>query len=305
MNKKLISVIIPIYNSEKYLSECLDSVINQTYENLEIILVNDGSIDNSECVAKQYQNKDKRIRYFYKNNEGSGLTRNFGYEKSNGDYILFLDSDDYIDVKMIEKLYNVIQDNDSFSVMLQGYKVVGNDITLVKRNINEISLLRSPSVCIRLFNNKVLKKSGIIFLNNKIGEDLEFVAKLLIYNNKISYVDEPLFYYRIHDESTIQSSNVEDMFSIFESINGIEEYAKSIDKYEENKKLLEYINISHILYGTTTIIMRLDNYKVEDIKKCIDYVIKKYPLWYENEYINLYFKNEFIFINSLLEEYRF
>ena len=94
----LISVIIPIYNVEKYLSKCLDSVINQDYENLEIILVNDGTRDNSLAIANTYQSKDTRIKVYSQRNQGLSAARNIGLDKANGDYITFIDSDDYIDL---------------------------------------------------------------------------------------------------------------------------------------------------------------------------------------------------------------
>ena len=92
--KKGISIIVPIYNSEKYLNKCIDSLINQTEKNIEIILVNDGSTDNSEEIIKEY--KDKRIKYYKNKNQGIGKTRNFGIEQATGSYIMFVDSDDYI-----------------------------------------------------------------------------------------------------------------------------------------------------------------------------------------------------------------
>ena len=95
INRKDVSIIIPIYNASKYLKRCLDSVINQTKTELEIILINDGSTDNSEEIIKEY--KDKRIRYFKNKNQGIGKTRNFGITKATGKYIMFLDSDDFLD----------------------------------------------------------------------------------------------------------------------------------------------------------------------------------------------------------------
>lgn len=100
----LVSIIIPIYNVEKYLAECLQSIINQTYSNIEIILVNDGSTDNSEKICLNYIKLDKRIKYYYKKNGGLSSSRNYGLTKSHGSYICFIDSDDFIDNNYVEKL---------------------------------------------------------------------------------------------------------------------------------------------------------------------------------------------------------
>ena len=103
---KLISVIIPVYNAEKFLKSCLDSVVNQTYKNLEIILVDDGSKDNSLEICKQYEKKDKRIKLICKKNGGAASARNLALTIAKGDYITFVDSDDFINLEMYEYLYS-------------------------------------------------------------------------------------------------------------------------------------------------------------------------------------------------------
>ena len=105
----MVSVIIPIYNVEKYLSECIESVINQTYSDLEIILVNDGSTDNCRDICERYKRKDSRIKLVHKNNGGLSSARNAGIDVANGDYYTFIDSDDYIMSDMIEQLVYAIQ----------------------------------------------------------------------------------------------------------------------------------------------------------------------------------------------------
>ena len=107
----LISVIVPIYNSEKYLDNTIKSIINQTYKNLEIILVDDGSTDKSYEICKKYQKKDNRIKLFHQKNKGVSFARNIGIENSNGEFLTFLDSDDLIDKKMYEKLFNAFDNN--------------------------------------------------------------------------------------------------------------------------------------------------------------------------------------------------
>ena len=99
-----VSIIVPVYNVEKYLKRCVDSLIEQSYKNLEIILVDDGSKDNSFSICKEYESKDSRVRIFHKENEGLGLTRNYGIEKSTGEYITFVDSDDYLTLDAVETM---------------------------------------------------------------------------------------------------------------------------------------------------------------------------------------------------------
>lgn len=129
MKYDLISVIIPVYNNENYFERCIKSVIEQTYNNIEIIIINDYSIDNVESIILKYKELDKRIKY-YKNtkNEGVGYTRNFGISKFTGKYIYFLDSDDYIENNCLEILYKNIKENDNFSSWKEN-KYVKNTFT--------------------------------------------------------------------------------------------------------------------------------------------------------------------------------
>ena len=109
MHKELISIIVPVYNVEKYVEKCINSIINQTYKNLQIILVDDGSKDNSGKICDEFKLKDNRIEVIHKNNGGLSDARNAGLKLAKGDYIGFVDSDDYIEADMYETLYNLIK----------------------------------------------------------------------------------------------------------------------------------------------------------------------------------------------------
>ena len=124
MNKKDISIIVPIYNAEKYLNKCIDSIINQTKKELEIILINDGSTDNSETIIKKYD--DKRIKYFKNKNQGIGKTRNFGIDKATGKYIMFLDSDDFLELNACEKMYEKAEKEKLDIVVCDYYRYFDN-----------------------------------------------------------------------------------------------------------------------------------------------------------------------------------
>ncbi len=108
-----ISIIIPIYNSEKYIEQCINSILNQTFKNFELILINDGSTDNSRVICERYENKDKRIKLFNIGNRGVSSARNLGIENSRGKYIMFCDSDDYVKNTWCEELYKLIKDNNN------------------------------------------------------------------------------------------------------------------------------------------------------------------------------------------------
>ena len=136
MNKKDISIIVPIYNAEKYLNKCIDSIINQTKKELEIILINDGSTDNSETIIKKYD--DKRIKYFKNKNQGIGKTRNFGIDKATGKYIMFLDSDDFFELDMVSNLIQKIDETNADVVIYKANRV---DNRLQKKQSNSKRIL--------------------------------------------------------------------------------------------------------------------------------------------------------------------
>lgn len=288
---KLISVIIPVYNNEKYFERCILSVINQSYKNIEIIIINDCSTDNVKNIIEKYKKIDKRISYYENiNNMGVGYTRNRGLDLAKGKYIYFLDSDDYIEKKCLELLHKSISINSSFSCMLRGFKEIDGKRTETHRTPEELLLLQSPSVDIRLFNKKVIDMSKVRFSDLKIAEDLEFIFKLLIFNEHVSFVDEALYTYVIHADSSLRSnlSNQLDTLLAFDSIC---EFAKNNNKYDLFVNAIEFAAVSHILVGTTSRIMNTQNYKKEDILKCVNYVKEKFPNWEINEYVHKYLFN--------------
>ena len=124
MNKVDISIIVPIYNAEKYINKCVDSLLRQTKKEIEFILINDGSTDNTDSLLREY--KDKRIKYFKNKNQGIGKTRNFGIDKAKGKYLMFIDSDDYIEKDACEKLFNKAENSKLDLVVCNFYKVYDN-----------------------------------------------------------------------------------------------------------------------------------------------------------------------------------
>lgn len=199
-NRDLISIIIPIYNVEKYLEKCLDSVIKQTYDNIEIILIDDGSEDKSKQICDDYAKIDNRIKVIHKKNEGVSKARNIGIDTSKGEFITFIDSDDYIDKNYIEELYKLCIKNNS-DIAICGVKDEDYDGNIVHVSNKIIKKLNKREILIELLNEKyffsvcwakLYKKSkiGNIRFNEmmKIAEDFDFLYKLLD-NINVVYVD--------------------------------------------------------------------------------------------------------------------
>ena len=168
-----VSIIVPIYNAEKYLNRCIDSLINQTKKELEFILINDGSTDSSEEIIKSYS--DKRIKYYKNKNQGIGKTRNFGIEKAKSDYIMFLDSDDYLEYNACEKLYEKISSENLDLVICDYYKVYENG---TKEDVKVLS-----------FENTTLKEKNNILLDINLAPWNKIYKLDLIKKNNIKFVE--------------------------------------------------------------------------------------------------------------------
>lgn len=227
-----ISIIVPVYNSEDSLNKCIDSLINQTKKELEIILVNDGSTDKSEDIIKSY--KDKRIKYYKNKNQGIGKTRNFGINKTTGKYIMFIDSDDYLREDACEMLYNYAENNSCDLVVCDFYRVIDNK--LIEEKINTISgnkLKDDPSILLKvnlspwnkLYRRDLIIDNKIKFVEDLKYEDAPFVVEALDKTLKIGQVSECLNYYVIHSnsETTVRD---ERCFDILKIIDIIREYFK-------------------------------------------------------------------------------
>ena len=218
----LISIVIPVYNAEKYLEQCLNSIQNQTYKNFEVILVNDGSMDHSESICMDFVKVDTRFKYFTKVNGGASSARNFGLDNVTGDYITFIDADDWVDENHLEVLMNNIKENNSDMAVssIKKFDNVSNFEFRVYSNqekylLNYNKLNREEFLVIlpklihasnsyKIAVSKLFKKelvTNIRFDESIIyGEDLEFFFKLYLNINSISYVDEVTYIYRLHDE---------------------------------------------------------------------------------------------------------
>lgn len=204
-NNELISIIVPIYNVEKYLEKCVNSILNQTFKNIEILLIDDGSIDNSAVICDNFKKLDKRVKVFHKKNSGLSETRNFGIKKAKGKYLSFIDADDFIENEMLEKLYIAIKRNKS-DIACCGksldYKknniLINNkkNFTINSKEALEKLLLKDDldsSACDKLFDISLFK--DVFFPLGHYYEDIATVYKLLLKSNKITHIDYVGYHY--------------------------------------------------------------------------------------------------------------
>lgn len=222
--KPLVSIIVPVYNGELYIKKCLDSILAQTYKNIEVIIINDGSTDGSINCLEKYS--DARIKFFNIENQGVSVARNYGIYKSNGEYLLFIDVDDYVNEGIVEKLVNLVE-NDTTFVFCDNFEVWTDrtDTRTLFNNLNkelrredvikEIASGKAGLVCSKLISKKVVADNKIYFDGNlKVGEDQLFFLQVANYCNKFKYVKEPLYFYNRTNES---SSTVKYQFNLIEN----------------------------------------------------------------------------------------
>ena len=224
MENQLISVIVPIYNVEDYLRQCLDSILEQTLSHFEVILVNDGSPDSSGDICREYVEKDSRFHYFEKENGGLSDARNYGIERARGEYLTFIDSDDYIDPLHLEYLYNTLMNNDA-DISVSNYMNYHTSIATFylhtfgdyyEKNYSSEELLANLAILERndlsfsTIWGKLYKRSVFSFLRfpkGVIGEDVALIYKIYTQVQKIVYFHKDTYIYR-ENESGITKSKI-------------------------------------------------------------------------------------------------
>ena len=274
----LISVIVPIYNVEPYLRECLDSILSQSYKNLEIIMVDDGSQDNCGIICDEYAAKHHNFKVIHKKNQGLGLARNTGLEYVTGKYVMFMDSDDYIDSDLIELLHSTIE-NNHVDCVKSGFRHVNNEKRLLgttnysnetfKGNEAKLEfaprLIASapnkkdsfePSVCASLYKTDIIINNKLRFLLEKNPatscEDLIFNLEYLQLANGACSISNIGYNYRYNDKSissSYRSDRLDNSFSLYEYV----------------KKALTDLNYNELAFS------RLDTMMFVKIRKCISH----------------------------------
>lgn len=259
---KLISIIIPVYNVEKYLERCVKSVIDQTYKNLEIILIDDGSTDNSGKLCDELAKLDDRIVVIHKPNGGIADVRNRGLKEAHGEYIGFVDSDDYIDINMFETLYNLSENNNADISIVSFYEYYNGKLIGVRDSENleimsKVEAIKELLIDTKIQSytwNKLFKRElfdGIEFPLNKNFEDIAILLLIFEKAEKIALLEKPLYYYLRRDDSIIGKRSSKTYIDHLEVIYDKYMYLK--DKYPEIEIYNAYNYVISLLWGYTII----------------------------------------------------
>lgn len=315
-----ISVIVPVYNTEKYLSKCLKSLVEQTFGEMEIIVVNDGSTDNSQKIIDDFSVKFPQIKSFQKPNSGLSDARNFGIEKATGDFIGFVDSDDFVDKTMFEKMYGLAEKHRA--------EIVFCDLIKVDENGNEIrELPQSPQLPekieleknFEIFGempcfacNKIFKKSLFNNLQFRVGihfEDVELIPKLMLNSTIVAKINRPFYRYFERTDSITRSHSEKglDMFRAVENV--VSEFEKS--KYNFNQNELERFLIlqgfySYLAYVAYVKDKKLKKKMLEELNeflwkhKISKFKILNYKRFNENYLLSLPLKKQLFYLSVLV-----
>lgn len=263
MNK--VSIIVPIYNVEKYLVRCISSLVNQDYSNIEIILVDDGSTDNSSTIAKHFSENSPNVNYYYKKNGGLSDARNFGIKKATGEYLMFIDSDDYIDFDTVSKLVELSNKNNSeitccgkyiedengkyyFKNVLKNEKIYNREDALSHMlTFDEID----TSACDKLFAKELFE--DISFPVGRFYEDLATIYKVFEKAKSISHIGNAKYHYVQRDGSIINSK-----FNEEKHMQYVKTSEKIYNHYIGNTNLVQYAYSNYILAVMDTILVMVE-----------------------------------------------
>ena len=285
-----ISVIIPVYNSSTYLRKCLDSVVNQTLKDIEIIVINDGSNDDSKNIIEEYTVKYKNIIFIDQENKGIGKTRNIGIKKATGEYITFVDSDDYIKENMLEEYYKYAKKHN-FDLVIGSYikKINNKEIIFENNKFKTGNVKTTPQILYlieygpwaKLYKREMLINNNIYFDEKRKYEDMPFVSKALLKSKLIGQITEPYYYYIIHNNSETTTMDKR-VFDILDILKEIKDYYKR-EYYLRDE--LDYVIINKVTtYMLQQRVQKDKKLRIEFIDAGYAFLNKNIKNWRGNKY---------------------
>lgn len=298
---KKVSIIVPVYKVEKYLKRSMDSLVNQTLEDIEIICINDGSPDNCLSILKEYKEKyPDKIVIIDKKNEGVWKGRFDGIAKATGEYIGFTDSDDYIALDYAEKLYNAAKKDESdisvcgfyrvdvetehiFSTEMTGYE--GKVINMDKNPEDTLSI--NGALWNKLYKAEILKNMNNLKNPPRILDDMMFFLLVLLNTNKITFINDSLYYYMVRSDSIVATIKKEQIASTENAMLEVREIYK---KSENGKKMEELLSAMAFLHFGISLMFRISsdkqNFK-QVLKENREFLDREFPLWRNTKYLNI------------------
>ena len=287
-----VSIIVPIYNVEKYLERCIESLIEQTLEDIQIILVNDGSTDNSGKIAKEYAIKHQdKIIYLEKENGGLSDARNYGIPYATGEYIAFLDSDDYIDKEAYKEMYNKAKQENADYVecdfVWEYPNKLKEDKQIEYKNKKEMLAFVRVVAWNKLIKREIIEKNNLKFPKGLRYEDVEFTYKLIPHLTKVSYVDKCFIHYTQRENSiaNVQNARTSEIFTILDNVIS---YYKENNLYKEYEDEIEYNYTRYLLCSSLKRICKIQDKETRGrlINETWNNLNLRFPDWKKNKILN-------------------
>lgn len=281
-----ISMIIPSYNASQYIDKCVESILSQTFSNFEVIVIDDGSTDDSLKQWRKYEKEDSRFRVFHQENKGQAISRNRAVKEARGSYITFVDVDDFIDSDMLEVMYQVVKKQKVDLVWCELYKIEGNQKTHLFPIFDNITdekkdyILNNAGPVAKLIKKEILIDHELYFLENRIYEDIAIIPSYALYAKKIVHINRPMYYYMIYEGSTMHqvtyNKKLEDIFFAMEHMRNT-----FLTKYQEE---IEYLHIHHLLHAASLRFFKFPEGR-QNLSQIVKIMKEKYPNWKQNSYL--------------------
>ena len=295
-----LSIVALVYNLEKYLPRCLDALVNQILQEIEILCVNDGSTDSAPQIIEEYAKKyPEKIKVFHKENGGEFTTRNYGLERAQGEYVTFVDTDDYVEETWAEKLYNAAKESDADIAVcgferidLKTNKVVGKDMTKYGRTTkmvrpdDDFVLYINPAPWNKIYRRELIKEFR--FLPFRGFNDTLFLITTYTKVKKIAFIPDVLYHYYLRYDSQIHTVNIQDVNNLKKYLLEVKQVYKEKQKYEEMKYILDMMAFIHL---GISVMYRLSYDKTisikKEIKETLKYLDREFPTWRKSPFLKL------------------
>ena len=300
MSKYKLSIVVAVYNLEEYLPRCLDALIKQTLQEIEILCVDDGSTDSAPAIIDRYAEKyPEKVKAFHKTNGGEFTTRNYGLERATGEYVTFVDTDDYVQPNWAEKLYNAAKENDADLAVcgferidLNTNKVISTNMTGFGNSVKEIKnnddylLFINPAPWNKIYKREKIK--NIRFLPSRGFNDAMFLASCYTSMEKIAFVPDVLYHYFLRYDSQIHTVNKQDVENLEKYLLEVKDLYIKSNKYEEMKYILDTFAFLHL---GTSVMYRVSYDKSvnmnEMLKETIKYLDNNFENWRKSPFLKL------------------
>ncbi|MBR6689441.1 MAG: glycosyltransferase family 2 protein [Clostridia bacterium] len=301
VTEELVTIIVPVYNVEKYIEQCLNSLITQTYKNLEIIVVNDGSPDNSETIIKELMKTDDRIKLISQKNAGVSMARNNAINNATGEYIIFVDADDYLAKDYVEYMLELInQDDCQFACTIKNYWANGEKqtqkiVNSVYSSEETVGLLLSPDVMVgctnKIYRRSFLSANNLLFRSDLYyGEGLNYIIRAAIAATKVGIGNKKVYYYRKNNLSSATTKYSFDKYSNGEK--SLQMIGKMINRDNDYVQAMYELHLSTFYLGALTKL--IENGKVNEHKEKFaewkKYIRNSLTLLLRSKYVSVYRK---------------